>query len=154
MPLLVTHYHFLGWPDHGVPKFATSLVEFIRRVRHGYVSESPILVHCSAGAGRTGTYITLDAMLERMKELDNINVYEFVRNMRAKRVQMVQTLVGFISLVSSRLDSLHPIPLGSVHFHPQCPGGVDYMWRDLNSGLCLEGYPQNPPHGQPQNSWY
>ena len=94
MPLPVVQYHFLGWPDHGVPKFATSLIEFIRRVRHDYKSDRPILVHCSAGVGRTGTYITLDSMLERIKETDNINVYEFVRNMRAKRVLMVQTQVG------------------------------------------------------------
>lgn len=93
VPLLVTQYHFLGWPDHGVPKFATSLIEFIRRVRHGFVSDRPMVVHCSAGVGRTGTYITLDAMLERIKEKDDINVYEFVRNMRAKRVLMVQTQV-------------------------------------------------------------
>ena len=93
VPLLVTQYHFLGWPDHGVPKFATSLIEFIRRVRRSYHSDRPILVHCGTGVGRTGVYITLDAMLERMKEVDNINVYEFVRNMYAKRVLMVQTQV-------------------------------------------------------------
>lgn len=94
MPRLVTQYHFLGWPDHGVPKYATSLIEFIRRVRNCCVSTSKgILVHCSAGVGRTGTYITLDAMLERMKEEGTINVYEFVRNMRAKRICMVQTQV-------------------------------------------------------------
>lgn len=97
VPLPVTHYQFLGWPDHGVPKFATSLIEFNRRVKHEYSPGTPILVHCSAGVGRTGTYITLDAMLERMKERmkedDTICVYEFVRNMRAKRVFMVQTQV-------------------------------------------------------------
>lgn len=96
VPLSVVQYHFLGWPDHGVPKFATSLIEFIRRVRHGYRSDRAILVHCGAGVGRTGTYITLDSMLERIKETDTINVYEFVRNMRAKRVLMVQTQVGII----------------------------------------------------------
>ena len=51
-------------------------------------------MHCGAGVGRTGTYITLDSMLERMKQASNLNVYEFVRNMRAKRVLMVQTQVG------------------------------------------------------------
>ncbi len=52
-----------------------------------------MLVHCSAGVGRTGTFILLDSMLERMKVEDSVNVYEFLRNMRAKRVFMVQTLV-------------------------------------------------------------
>jgi len=68
-------------------------MEFIRRVRHSYKSDEPILVHCGTGVGRTGAYITLDAMLERMKEKDDLNVYEFVRNMRAKRKLMVQKVV-------------------------------------------------------------
>jgi len=96
-PLSVTHYHFLGWPDHGVPKFATSLIAFIRRVRKIHNKDGPpMLVHCSAGVGRTGTFILLDSMLERMKVEDTVNVYEFLRNMRAKRVFMVQTLAQYV----------------------------------------------------------
>lgn len=48
----------------------------------------------SAGVGRTGTYITLDTMLERMQHVDNVNVYECVKNLRSKRVFMVQTQVA------------------------------------------------------------
>ena len=48
---------------------------------------------CSAGVGRTGTFITLDAMMERLKERDDINIFEFVNEMRTRRKQMVQTLV-------------------------------------------------------------
>ena len=58
----------------------------------------PLLVHCSAGVGRTGTFITLDAMLERIKADKSVNVYEFVRNMRQRRVLMVQTLVSMEGL--------------------------------------------------------
>ena len=98
-PLNVTHYHFLGWPDHGVPKFATSLIAFIRRVRKSHKKDGPpMLVHCSAGVGRTGAFILLDSMLERMKAEDTVNVYQFVRNMRAKRPFMVQTLVSSLQL--------------------------------------------------------
>ncbi len=98
MPHVVTHYQFLGWPDHGVPKFATSLIQFIRRVKRHYHnqvdSSKPMLVHCSAGVGRTGTYITLDAMLDRMKAESTLSVYDFIRNMRAKRISMVQASVS------------------------------------------------------------
>ena len=78
-----------------MPKFATSLISFIRRVQKGHNKDAglPLLVHCSAGVGRTGTFITLDAMLERIKAEKSVNVYEFVRNMRQRRVLMVQTLV-------------------------------------------------------------
>ena len=94
-PLTISHYHFLGWPDHGVPQFATSLIGFIRRVRSKYnKSGPPMLVHCSAGVGRTGTFIVLDSMLERMEKERTVNVYEFLTNMRRKRIQMVQTQVS------------------------------------------------------------
>lgn len=93
--LKVTQYHFTAWPDHGVPKFATSLISFIRRVQKGHNKDlgTALLVHCSAGVGRTGTFLTLDAMLERCKKEKSINVYAFVKNMRQRRVLMVQTLV-------------------------------------------------------------
>ena len=58
-----------------------------------------MLVHCSAGVGRTGTFILLDSMLERMKAENTVNVYEFLHNMRAKRVFMVQTLVCEYSML-------------------------------------------------------
>ena len=78
-----------------MPKFATSLIAFIRRVRKSHKKDGPpMLVHCSAGVGRTGTFILLDSMLERMKAEDTVNVYAFLRSMRAKRVFMVQTLVS------------------------------------------------------------
>ena len=48
----------------------------------------------SAGVGRTGTFITLDAMMERLKERDEINIFEFVNEMRTRRMYMVQTVVG------------------------------------------------------------
>ena len=97
-PLRVTQYHFTSWPDHGVPKFATSLTAFIRRVQKGHNKDDgyPLLVHCSAGVGRTGTFILLDSMLERMKAEDTVNVYEFLYNMRTRRVLMVQTQVSYI----------------------------------------------------------
>jgi len=98
VPHLVTHFQFLGWPDHGVPKLATSLIQFIRQVNREVQRQvdnsAPLLVHCSAGVGRTGTFITLDAMLARMREERSVCVFDFVRNMRAKRVFMVQLAVS------------------------------------------------------------
>ena len=97
-PLPVTQFHFTSWPDHGVPKFATSLISFIRRVQKSHNKDLgiPLLVHCSAGVGRTGTFILLDAMLERIRTEKDVNVYEFLSGLRKKRVLMVQTLVCFL----------------------------------------------------------
>lgn len=92
----MTHYHFSAWPDHGVPADKTSMIQFIHRLRkvHPYYDSPPLLVHCSAGVGRSGTFIALDSMLQRMEVEDNLNIYEFVSNMRKKRVLMVQTDVS------------------------------------------------------------
>ena len=97
-PLKVTQFHFTGWPDHGVPQNGVTLINFIKRVRtaHPYKDSRPLLVHCSAGVGRTGAFIVLDSMLQRMKAEENLNiyVYEFFKQLRAQRVLMIQTQVA------------------------------------------------------------
>ncbi len=77
------------------------MINFIKRVRkaHPYSKVDLVLVHCSAGVGRTGTFITLDYMLERIKNENNINIFEFVNDLRRQRVWMVQTMVGHLSVL-------------------------------------------------------
>ena len=97
----MTHYHFTVWPDHGVPADKTCMIQFIKRVRNTHPYKGPtLLVHCSAGVGRTGTFIVLDSMLERMKCERSLNVYEFICEMRKKRILMVQTEVKTIIIFS------------------------------------------------------
>ncbi len=93
--LTVTHFHFSAWPDHGVPADKTCLIQFVKRVRKNfpYYESPPLLVHCSAGVGRSGTFIVLDSMLERMNKEDSFNIYSFICEMRQKRALMVQTEV-------------------------------------------------------------
>ncbi len=95
VPLIVTHYHFSVWPDHGVPVDKTSLIHFIQRVRrhHPFFNSPPLLVHCSAGVGRTGTFITLDSMIHMMKTESTLDILPFIRRMRNNRPLMVQTEV-------------------------------------------------------------
>ena len=96
MPSLeVIQFHFIAWPDHGVPDNCAVMLNFVRRVRmlHPYSDPQPLLVHCSAGVGGTGAFIVLDSMLERMKAEDTLNIYNFVKSLRDQRVLMVQTLV-------------------------------------------------------------
>ncbi|XP_064390830.1 receptor-type tyrosine-protein phosphatase epsilon-like [Halichondria panicea] len=98
VPLIVTHYHFSVWPDHGVPVDKTSLIHFIQRVRrhHPFFNSSPLLVHCSAGVGRTGTFITLDSMIHMMKTETTLDILPFIRRMRNNRPLMVQTEEQYI----------------------------------------------------------
>lgn len=92
-PITVTHFHFSAWPDHGVPADKTCLIQFIQRARKDfpYYESPPMVVHCSAGVGRSGTFIVLDSMLERMKVENSLDIYGFICEMRQKRGLMVQT---------------------------------------------------------------
>ena len=105
-PLNITQFHFVAWPDHGVPDNCAIMLNFVRHVRklHPYSNPCPLLVHCSAGVGRTGTFIVLDSMLERMKTEDTLNIYDFVKHLRNQRVLMVQTQVSSYRSFTSQLD--------------------------------------------------
>ena len=91
----ITQYHFTDWPDFGVPENASSMLKFVRRVRSATSpTHGPVVVHCSAGVGRTGTFIAIDVMLQKMMAKEKLNVQEFVCRMRAERAFMIQTSVS------------------------------------------------------------
>ncbi|KAJ8311384.1 hypothetical protein KUTeg_010739 [Tegillarca granosa] len=85
---IIKHFQFTSWPDKHVPKFVTPLVEFHQFVRQN-TDTWPLLCHCSAGIGRTGTYIALDYLLEQAKGDGEVNIYEFVKLIRHQRVNMI-----------------------------------------------------------------
>ncbi|XP_052791596.1 receptor-type tyrosine-protein phosphatase kappa-like [Mya arenaria] len=88
----VTQFHYTAWPDKDVPNSPLSLIHFWRRVRaHDEDKILPWLVHCSAGVGRTGTFIAMDVLYEAGKALGTANIFECVKNLRDQRVNMVQT---------------------------------------------------------------
>ncbi|XP_062567904.1 receptor-type tyrosine-protein phosphatase kappa-like [Saccostrea cucullata] len=86
----IVQFHFTRWPDHGTPN-PLSLLFFLRHFRHKIrPSLYPIIVHCSAGIGRTGTFIALDVLSRYGEQKGKINVIEFVKSMRKDRMTMVQ----------------------------------------------------------------
>ncbi|XP_069734075.1 receptor-type tyrosine-protein phosphatase S isoform X4 [Phaenicophaeus curvirostris] len=88
----VRQFQFTAWPDHGVPEYPTPFLAFLRRVKTCNPSDAgPIVVHCSAGVGRTGCFIVIDAMLERIKHEKTVDIYGHVTLMRSQRNYMVQT---------------------------------------------------------------
>ncbi|XP_053378690.1 receptor-type tyrosine-protein phosphatase alpha-like [Mercenaria mercenaria] len=99
--------HYTAWPDKGVPLEVTSLVEFRQRVKAVPVTfDGPIIVHCSAGVGRTGTYIALDQLTEEGKCEGSVDVFNCVNRMREQRVNMVQTAEQYTFLHKSLAHSL------------------------------------------------
>ncbi|XP_065105731.2 receptor-type tyrosine-protein phosphatase delta isoform X31 [Paramisgurnus dabryanus] len=88
----VRQFQFTAWPDHGVPEHPTLFLAFLRRVKSCNPPDAgPMVVHCSAGVGRTGCFIVIDAMLERIKHEKTVDIYGHVTLMRAQRNYMVQT---------------------------------------------------------------
>ena len=91
----VTHYHFTEWPDHGVPTDKMCMIEFIGHIRNVHSPKgAPIVVHCNAGVGRSGVFIVLDTMLQRLEQEESLNIYDFLLEIRQQRVKLVQTEVS------------------------------------------------------------
>ncbi|KAL8579584.1 hypothetical protein ACOMHN_025537 [Nucella lapillus] len=88
----VRHFHYKAWPDFGVPKNHSSLIRFVRMVREKFIKDGgPVLTHCSAGVGRSGTFIVLDHCLQLIREKDEVDIFSIVYSLRRERVLMVQT---------------------------------------------------------------
>ncbi|XP_069400429.1 receptor-type tyrosine-protein phosphatase C isoform X1 [Ovis canadensis] len=93
----VTHIQFTSWPDHGVPEDPHLLLKLRRRVNaFSNFFSGPIVVHCSAGVGRTGTYIGIDAMLEGLEAENKVDVYGYVVKLRRQRCLMVQVEAQYV----------------------------------------------------------
>ncbi|XP_056112818.1 protein tyrosine phosphatase receptor type Db isoform X3 [Rhinichthys klamathensis goyatoka] len=103
----VRQFQFTAWPDQGVPEHPTPFLAFLRRVKACNPPDAgPIAVHCSAGVGRTGCFIVIDAMLERVKQEKAIDVYGHVTLMRSQRNYMVQTEEQYIFIYDALLEAV------------------------------------------------
>ncbi|XP_035257894.1 receptor-type tyrosine-protein phosphatase O isoform X3 [Anguilla anguilla] len=90
----VLHANYTSWPDHGVPTVNAieSILQFVQIVRqHASRTKGPIVVHCSAGVGRTGTFIALDRLMQHIREHEFADILGLVSQMRSHRLCMVQT---------------------------------------------------------------
>ncbi|ESO86421.1 hypothetical protein LOTGIDRAFT_129172, partial [Lottia gigantea] len=90
-------YHYTSWPDHDVPE-VNDLLDFLYTVnKRPPHSDRPNIIHCSAGVGRTGTYIAVDICLQDCKKTGNVDVIKCIKELRDQRKGMVQTSVSFLS---------------------------------------------------------
>ncbi|MEE6460312.1 hypothetical protein FKM82_000918 [Ascaphus truei] len=101
----VAHYQYMSWPDFGVPKSASAMLDFRSQVKQhqtvavqalgsewtGHPAGPPIVIHCSAGIGRTGTFCTLDICLSRLENIGTVDVLRTVKKMRTQRAFSIQT---------------------------------------------------------------
>ncbi|XP_076790464.1 receptor-type tyrosine-protein phosphatase F isoform X8 [Arvicanthis niloticus] len=99
-------FQFMAWPDHGVPEYPTPILAFLRRVKAcNPLDAGPMVVHCSAGVGRTGCFIVIDAMLERMKHEKTVDIYGHMTCMRSQRNYMVQTEDQYVFIHEALLEA-------------------------------------------------
>ncbi|XP_022100584.1 tyrosine-protein phosphatase non-receptor type 11-like isoform X2 [Acanthaster planci] len=93
----VFHFHFKSWPDHGVPSEPSRVLSFLHDInmkQDEIPGAGPIIVHCSAGIGRTGTFIVIDIILNLINQhgLDcEIDIFNTIRLVRGQRSGLVQT---------------------------------------------------------------
>uniref|UniRef100_A0A8K9V438 protein-tyrosine-phosphatase n=1 Tax=Oncorhynchus mykiss TaxID=8022 RepID=A0A8K9V438_ONCMY len=123
-PRVVRHFHYTVWPDHGVPETTQSLIEFVRTVRD-YIDRAPstgaTVVHCSAGVGRTGTFMVLDRVLQQLDSIGTVDVYGCVFDLRLHRSHMVQTEYQYSFLHQCVRDVLRARKLRSEQENPLYP---------------------------------
>ncbi|XP_027716712.1 receptor-type tyrosine-protein phosphatase epsilon-like [Vombatus ursinus] len=104
-PRLVTQLHFTSWPDFGVPFTPIGMLKFLKKVKTLNPSHTgPITVHCSAGVGRMGTFIVIDAIIDMMHAEQKVDVFEFVSRIRNQRPQMVQTDMQYTFIYQALLE--------------------------------------------------
>lgn len=118
----VYFFQYLGWPDMGVPKNTKGLSYIMEKIDEIYENEkftSPIVVHCSAGIGRTGTFITIQIVLEQLKNKKknsqngkfNFDIYNTVKDLKSSRIGMVQKKEQYVFCYQAILDEAEKMNL-------------------------------------------
>lgn len=112
--LSVTHMHYLDWPDHGAPASTQPIRMLANLVSEKAGVSGPVVVHCSAGVGRAGTFVAIHITLNQLEKFPisqssskfPINIKEVVSTLRSQREGTVQTVEQYIFIYKAIADSI------------------------------------------------
>lgn len=134
----ITQYHYLMWKDFMAPEHPQGITRFIRQINSVYsVQRGPILVHCSAGVGRTGTLVALDSLLQQLEEENQVSIFNTVCDLRHQRNFLVQSLKQYIFLYRALTEA-------AVF------GSTEIPAKSLS--LVVEQMKQKPANGDPEGA--
>ena len=158
----VRHYHYLQWKDFNAPEHAPGMLRFVKRINEQHEKSAPlainnennentkntnssnlppIVVHCSAGVGRSGTLIAIDSLMEQLKEEGQISIYKTVCELRHQRNYLVQSvvrimmntyLVQMINFSLFFISNLNFLSLETIHICLSCNYGNGSIRRYRN----------------------
>ncbi|KAL8169937.1 UNVERIFIED_CONTAM: hypothetical protein K2H54_060236 [Gekko kuhli] len=136
----VRQFHFTAWPDHGVPETTDLLISF-RHLVQDYMKQNPptpALVHCSAGVGRTGTFIAIDRLIHQMEMENTVDVYGVVYDLRMHRPLMVQTEEQYVFLNQCVMDIIKS----------KKEKQADLIYQNTNAMAIYENFRPSPHPGK------
>ncbi|XP_064369192.1 receptor-type tyrosine-protein phosphatase eta isoform X3 [Dromaius novaehollandiae] len=137
----VRQFHFTSWPDHGVPETTDLLINFrhlVQEYNNQNPVDSPTLVHCSAGVGRTGTFIAIDRLIQQIEMENTVDVYGVVYDLRMHRPLMVQTEDQYVFLNQCVMDIIRS----------QKDKKADLIYQNMTAMAIYENFTPGPSFGK------